>query len=102
MILPNSIISAYGENISCGTNSFKGFLSPIDAHNAEKKHLNLPAGVANAALYLLITNTAISENETVSAHGKSYDALRVEPIFLGGEVSHYECVLRPKGSVTNV
>ena len=101
-MISDSIIAAYGESISFSGNSAKGFISPIDPKNAENKHIPLPTGVANEARYLLITSAEISEGETVTAHSENYEALRCEPIYFAGEVSHYECVLRPKGRLSNV
>lgn len=102
MIYSDNIISAYGEEIVCGYDSFKGFISPIEPKNADNKHVPLPAGIANEAEYLLITNTALAEKAVVGVHGESYEVRRAEPIYFAGEVSHYECVLRPKGSADDV
>lgn len=102
MIYQDNIIAAYGEEIVCDYDSFKGFISPIEPKNAENKHIPLPAGIANEAEYLLITNFELAEKATVCAHGENYEVRRVEPIYFAGEVSHYECVLRPKGSADDV
>lgn len=102
MTVSANVISAYGEEISCGNLSFKGFLSPIEPKNAENKHIPCPAGVANEARYLLITMENISEGETVCARSENFEVLRTEPIYFAGGVSHYECVLRPKGRLTDV
>ncbi len=101
-MISDNIISAYGEVISCENTSAKGFISPIDPKNAENKHIPLPAGVANEARYLLITNINIAEGGSVVAHGENYEVLRTEPIYFSGAVSHYECVLRPKGRLSDV
>lgn len=102
MTVSANVISAYGEEVSCGSQSFKGFLSPIEPKNAENKHIPCPAGVANEARYLLITAENVGEGETVCARSESFEVLRTEPIYFAGEVSHYECVLRPKGRLGNV
>lgn len=102
MMLSDNIIEAYGETVICGDSSFRGFFSPIEPKNAENKHIPLAAGVANEARYLLITNVETAEKSAVSVHGNSYVVLRAEPIYFAGGISHYECVLRPKGSAANV
>lgn len=102
MTASNSVISAYGETVIYDNRSFKGFLSPIEPKNAENKHLPCPAGVANEARYLLITGENIAERETVCARNESFKVLRTEPIYFAGEISHYECVLRPKERLSNV
>lgn len=102
MTISRNVINAYGENISCENESFKAFISPIEPKNAENKHLPFPAGVANEARYLLICADEISERSIVSTHDERYEVLRTEPIYFAGEISHYECVLRPKGRLSNV
>lgn len=102
MIYQDNIIATYGEEIVCENDSFKGFISPIEPKNANNKHVPLAAGIANEAEYLLITNTALAEKAVVGVHGENYEVRRVEPIYFAGEVSHYECVLRPKGSASDV
>lgn len=102
MTISANVISAYGEVISHSNQSFKGFLSPIEPKNAENKHIPCPAGVANEARYLLITVENVAEGETVCARSESFEVLRTEPIYFAGEVSHYECILRPKGRLSDV
>lgn len=102
MMLSDYIIEAYGETVTCGGRTFKGFFSPIEPKNAENKHIPLAAGVANEARYLLITNAQTEEKSAVSVHGESYEVLRCEPIYFAESISHYECVLRPKGSAADV
>lgn len=102
MIYADSIIAAYGEEIICGDDSFKGFVSPMEPHNAEIKHKPLAAGVADNSGYLLITNTEVAEKSTVTVHGEDYEVRRTEPIYFANGISHYECVLRPKGSADDV
>ena len=102
MRLSDNIIEAYGETVTSGGSLFKGFFSPIEPKNAENKHIPLAAGVANEARYLLITNVETEERSVVSVHGESYEVLRAEPIYFAGTISHYECILRPKGSAANV
>lgn len=102
MICADNVISVYGEDIVCGSEHFKGFISPIDPKNADKRNHPLAAGVADNTEYLLITDAELSESATVCTHGKSYEVRRAEPIYYAGSVSHYEYVLRPKGSVGNV
>ena len=101
-MISDNIISAYGEAISYENTSAKGFISPIDPKNAENKHIPLPTGVANEARYLLITNINIAEGGSVITHSEEYEVLRTEPIYFSGAVSHYECVLRPKGRLSDV
>lgn len=102
MIVSENIIAAYGETVNYEGVPCKGFISPIDPKNAENKHLPLPAGIANEARYLLITGVSVAEGASVIAHAEEYEVLRTEPIYFAGEVSHYECVLRPKGRVSDV
>ena len=62
---------------------------------------NVP-GVTNNSKYRLITDTeGIAEGDCVTAAGRSYIVLRVEPVRIFGAFSHNECILKLKGGGTN-
>lgn len=97
MICADKVISDYGEDIVCGNEQFKGFISPIEPKNSEKRNYPLVTGIADNTEYLLIAKAELAEKAILSTHGKSYEVRRAEPIYFAGSVSHYEYVLRPKG-----
>lgn len=103
MTATDSIIGLYGEDISVGTATGKGFISCLDADNAQIHRQPLPAGVKNGSKYRLITNMGdISEGTQVCACGRIYEVLRIEPVRIFGKLSHNECILRLKGESGDV
>ncbi|MDO4815170.1 MAG: hypothetical protein Q4A83_01010 [Bacillota bacterium] len=104
MKIAHSIFQRFGEDITVNGASAKGFISPI----APQKHDNIKkptaVGILNGAEYLLITECAMSAcgGEEVIHRGKRFSALRAEPIFYCGGISHYEAVLRKKGGAADV
>lgn len=99
MKISTAIFQRFGESITVDGAPARGFISPVNA----KKHDNIKkptaVGVLNGAEYLLITDNVMSTcgGEVVVIKGRCFEALRAEPIYYCGEVSHYEAVLRPKG-----
>lgn len=99
MRIAHSIFERFGEDITVNGAAAKGFISPV----APKKHDNIKkptaVGVLNGAEYLLITECAMSPcgGEEIIHMGKRFSALRAEPVFYCGSISHYEAVLRKKG-----
>ena len=103
MTATNNILRLYGEDISVGTAKGKGFISCLDADNAQIHRQPLAPGVKNGSKYRLITNMAgISEGAQVQAAGRIYEVLRVEPVRIFGTLSHNECILRLKGESSDV
>lgn len=103
MTATDNILGLYGEDISVGTVSGKGFLSCLDSDNATIHRQPLPAGVKNGSKYRLITNiTDIAEKAVVQVSDRTFEVLRVEPVRIFGKFSHNECILRPKGVIENV
>ena len=73
MTATDSILSLYGEDISVGTAAGKGFISCLDADNAQIHRQPLAAGVKNGSGYRLITNMDnIAEGVQVTAAGRIY------------------------------
>lgn len=71
MTATNNILRLYGEDISVGTAKGKGFISCLDADNAQIHRQPLTPGVKNGSKYRLITNMEdISEGAQVKAAGE--------------------------------
>ena len=103
MTATDSILSLYGEDISIGTAVGKGFISCLDADNTQIHRQPLAAGVKNGSRYRLITNMGnIAEGARVTAAGRIYEVLRIEPVRIFGKLSHNECILRLKGESVDV
>lgn len=103
MTATDSILRLYGEDISVGTATGKGFISCLDADNAQIHRQPLAAGVKNGSKYRLITNMGnIVEGARVTAAGRIYEVLRIEPVRIFGRLSHNECILRLKGESADV
>lgn len=103
MIAEDSIFRLYGDDITIGDRSGKGFISCLDASDARIHRQPLPAGVKNGSRYRLITNmNNISEGERVQLADRVYEVLRIEPVRIFGRVLHNECILRLKGESGNV
>jgi len=104
MKLSHGIFERFGEDITVGGATYKGFISPVNSKKRDNVKKPTAAGVINNAEYLLLCECALSPagGETVIHKGVSYVSLRAEPIYYCGEVSHYEAVLRRKGGNANV
>ena len=103
MTATDSILRLYGEDISIGTVTGKGFISCLDADNAQIHRQPLAAGVKNGSKYRLITNMGnIAEGTLVTSAGRIYEVLRIEPVRIFGRLSHNECILRLKGESADV
>ena len=103
MTATDSILRLYGEDKSVGTATGKGFISCLDADNAQIHRQPLAAGVKNGSKYRLITNMGnIAEGARVTAAGRIYEVLRIEPVRIFGRLSHNECILRLKGESADV
>ena len=103
MTAANRILRSYGERITIGTAEGRGFISCLDADNAQIHRQPLAPGVKNGSKYRLITNMAgISEGAQVQAAGRIYEVLRIEPVRIFGTLSHNECILRLKGESSDV
>ena len=103
MTATDSILSLYGEDISVGTAAGKGFISGLGADNAQIHRQPLAAGVKNGSRYRLITNMDnIAEGVQVTAAGRIYEVLRIEPVRIFGKLSHHECTLRLNGESADV
>ena len=103
MTATDSILSLYGEDISVGTAAGKGFISCLDADNAQIHRQPLAAGVKNGSGYRLSTNMDnMAEGVQVTVAGRIYEVLRIEPVRIFGKLSHNECILRLKGESVDV
>nr|DAG12560.1 MAG TPA: Minor capsid protein [Caudoviricetes sp.] len=103
MTAADSIFRLYGEDISVGTATGKGFISCLDADNAQIHRQPLAAGVKNGSKYRLITNMGnIAEGARVQVSGRIYEVLRIEPVRIFGGILHNECILRLKGESGDV
>lgn len=97
MSLSSQVIASYGESVTIGGVSAKGFLSVINKNKSDAK-TRLPAGVQLEERYRLITDAAEPTiNDVVTYAGRKYEVMRVEQVRIFGEFSHTECILRRKG-----
>ena len=102
MTAANRILRSYGESITVGTAEGRGFISCLDADNAQIHKDHLAPGVTNNSKYRLITDIeGIAEGDAVTAAGRRYVVLRVEPVHIFGAFSHNECMLKLKGGATD-
>ncbi len=97
MSLSSQVITTYGESITVGGSSAKGFLSVINKSNSDPK-TNMPVGVHQGERYRLITDALEPEvGDIIVYAGKKYEIMRVEQVCIFGEFSHNECILRRNG-----
>ena len=97
MSLSSQVITPYGEPVTVGAVSAKGFLSVINKSKSDAK-TRLPVGVQQEERYRLITDAAAPAlNDIVTYAGRRYEVMRVEQVRIFGEFSHTECILRRKG-----
>ncbi|HHU21921.1 MAG TPA: hypothetical protein GXZ52_00650 [Clostridiales bacterium] len=79
----------------------RGFIQPIVFSDTEKLDVRSQAGSVNRCKYLLIAEAGAllpgEKNVSVSSRDWEYSLLRAQPIYVGGRLSHWEGVLRPKG-----
>ncbi len=102
MTVTGRILHNYGEDIAVGSAEGKGFISCLDPDDAQIHKTQLAPGVTNNSKYRLITDTeSIAEGDAVTAAGRSYIVLRVEPVRILGAFSHNECILKLKGGAGN-
>ncbi len=102
MTVTARLLHGCGESISIGAVEGRGFISCLDSDDAQIHKTQLAPGVTNNSKYRLITDTeAIAEGDAVTAAGRSYIVLRVEPVRIFGAFSHNECILKLKGGAEN-
>lgn len=102
MTVTARLLHGCGESIRIGTAEGRGFISCLDSDDAQIHKTQLAPGVTNNSKYRLITDTeAIAEGDAVTAAGRSYIVLRVEPVRVFGAFSHNECILKLKGGAGN-
>lgn len=102
MTAANRILRSYGERITVGTAEGRGFISCLDADDAQIHKAHLTPGVTNNSKYRLITDAEdITEGDSVTAAGRRYAVLRVEPVRIFGAFSHNECILKLKGGAAD-
>ena len=98
MTVTGRILQSCGEDIAVGAYEGKGFISCLDSDDAQIHKTQLAPGVTNNSRYRLITDAeGIAEGDAVTAAGRSYVVLRVEPVRVLGVFSHNECILKLKG-----
>ena len=100
-------VAKYGRDINVSSaecpegRSARGFLSPLRGTDTENLRKSTHLGKVRGEKYLIIAEpTAIVDGETevmVAAEGKVYEVLRTEPVYLSGNIGHWEGVLRLKG-----
>lgn len=96
------IMQNYGEKLSVGVVSGRGFIACLDPDDGASHKKRFAPGTANRSKYRLITDMqSITEGASVIYGGREYVVLRVEPVSIFGEFSHNECVLRLKGGMGN-
>ena len=102
MTVTNRILHNYGESITVGSAESRGFISCLDADDAQIHKTHLAPGVTNNSKYRLITDAEkIAEGDRVAAAGREYVVLRVEPVRIFGAFSHNECILKLKGGAAD-
>ncbi len=102
MTVTGRLLQSFGEDIAVGTYEGRGFISCLDSDDAQVHKTRLAPGVTNNSKYRLITDAeSIAEGDAVSAAGRSYVVLRVEPVRIFGVFSHNECILKLKGGAGN-
>lgn len=106
MTAANRILQSYGESITVGTAESRGFISCLDPDDAQTHKAHLTPGVTNNSKYRLITDAegiaeGIAEGDSVTAAGRRYVVLRVEPVRIFGAFSHNECILKLKGGTAD-
>ncbi len=102
MTVTARLLHGCGESISIGDTEGRGFISCLDSDDAQIHKTQLAPGVTNNSKYRLITDTeSIAEGDAVTAAGRSYIVLRVEPVRIFGAFSHNECILKLKGGAGN-
>ena len=68
MTAANRILRSYGESITIGTAEGRGFISCLDADDAQIHKAHLAPGVTNNSKYRLITDAeGIAEGDAVTA-----------------------------------
>ena len=71
MTAANRILRSYGESITIGTAEGRGFISCLDADDAQIHKAHLAPGVTNNSKYRLITDAeGIAEGDAVTAGGR--------------------------------
>lgn len=96
------IMQSFGETVTSGGKTGRGFLSCLDPDDGQIHKLRLSPGVANRSKYRLMTDMpTIAEGDAVSVNGSNYVVLRVVPVHIFGSFSHNECILRMKGGCTD-
>lgn len=96
------VIQNYGESITVGGSTGRGFIACLDPDSAASHKKHLAPGVANRSKYRLITDMrSVSEGAAVVCGGREYRVLRVETVSIFGAFSHNECVLCLKGGAVN-
>ena len=93
----DGLFRRFGDKISVNGRQGCGILLPMHPKDPEINKRPLPSGVVNGESYLLMTAMPLSEGDTVSCYGYSYEVRRSTQVRLMGDVSHYEGVLRLAG-----
>ena len=102
MTVTNRLLHNYGQSLTIGSAEGRGFISCLDPDDAQIHKTQLAPGVTNNSKYRLITDAEnIAEGDLVTAAGRSYIVLRVEPVRIFGAFSHNECILKLKGGAVN-
>lgn len=93
----DGLFRRFGDKISVNGRQGSGILLPMHPKDPEINKRPLPSGVVNGESYLLMTAMPLSEGDTVSCCGHSYEVRCSAQVRLMGDVSHYEGVLRLAG-----
>lgn len=102
MTVTNRILHNYGEKITVGSAENRGFISCLDPDDAQIHKMHLAPGITNNSKYRLITDSeTVAEGDCVTAAGRKYIVLRVEPVSIFGAFSHNECILKLKGGAAD-
>lgn len=105
MSISDEVIMRYGKDIRIGSTESRGFIRPKAADDPNITRKPLAPGISNDESYLLIAAagamTGMPDERTLVCGGLEYEILRVHPLFIGEELSHWEAVMRLKGAVSN-
>lgn len=105
MSVSDEVIMRFGADIRIGDTCSKGIIWPKAPDNSYITRKPLAQGVANDESYMLIAASdamnGTAGERTLICRGLEYEILRAGPVMLGGELSHWEAVMRLKGAVQN-
>lgn len=101
-MIAQSVIRRFGEALTVDGKAAKGFLQPMHPKDADINKRPLQSGVKNDETFLLITDTEVKEGERIVFNNEAFEVCRSTELRFMGKASHFEAVLRSKGSAEDV